>query len=116
MSPFLKQSLPMGSLGAEVVQPPQKSEKEKRHDELVSSGWKLQSLSSTADALLASASRLEQEIKRETIYWDQVLAVKEQGWSLSRLPRERHTLGVRYGFAEGNKGLRLSYARCLISN
>lgn len=37
---------------------------------------------------------------RETTYWDQVLAVKEKGWSLSRLPREKHTLGVRYGFAE----------------
>lgn len=37
---------------------------------------------------------------KETTYWDQVLAVKEKGWSLSRLPREKHTLGVRYGFAE----------------
>lgn len=98
----------MGSLGAEIVQPPQKPQSEKSHDDLVTSGWKLQSLSSAADALLASATRLEREIKRETIYWGQVLGVKEQAWSLHRLPRERHTLGVRYGFSEGELVIQLS--------
>ncbi|KAI9868551.1 MAG: RNA polymerase II mediator complex subunit [Pleopsidium flavum] len=39
-------------------------------------------------------------MEQETKYWEQVLAVKEQGWSICRLPREKHTLGVRYGFAE----------------
>ncbi|KAL9125354.1 MAG: hypothetical protein Q9175_008090, partial [Cornicularia normoerica] len=43
---------------------------------------------------------------REANYWDQVLAVKEKGWSLSRLPRENHTLGVRYGFAESHADFR----------
>lgn len=60
----------------------------------------MQSLNGAADSLLKSAARLEEEMERETTYWDQVLAVKEKGWSLSRLPREKHTLGVRYGFAE----------------
>lgn len=109
MSPFLKQNLPMGSLGAEIFQLPQMSEMEKGRDELVSTGWKLQSLNSTADALLVSASRLEQEIARETKYWGQVLAVKEQGWSLNRLPREKSTLGVRYGFGEGSNDLGLYF-------
>lgn len=101
MSAFLKQSLPLGCLDTDVVQIHQKSDAEKQTDELVSVGWKMQSLDSVADALLKSAMRLEQEIERETKYWGQVLAVKEHGWSLCRLPREKHTLGVRYGFAEG---------------
>lgn len=103
LSPYLKQNLPMGSLGAEVLQTVQKSHSETAHDEIISLGWKLKSLESTADSLLQSASRLEQEIERETRYWGQVLAVKEQGWPICRLPREKHTLGVRYGFAEGNE-------------
>lgn len=37
----------------------------------------------------------------ESKYWEQVLGVKENGWSLCRLPREKHTLGVKYGFNEG---------------
>ncbi len=61
----------------------------------------MKSLNSAADSLLKSASRLEEEVEKETRYWSRALTVKEKGWSLSRLPREKHTLGVRYGFAEG---------------
>jgi mediator of RNA polymerase II transcription subunit 17 len=53
------------------------------------------------DSILASASRLEKEIELETRYWQQVLAVSENGWSVCRLPNEKHTLGVRFGFSEG---------------
>lgn len=66
----------------------------------------MQSLSSAADSLLQAATRLEDEVGRETTYWDQVLSVKEEGWSLCRLPREKHTLGVRYGFAESHADYR----------
>ena len=101
MSQHLKNSLTKGVLGGEVVQTPQISGLEKRNQEMVSIGWRMQSLNNAADSLLKSASRLEEEVGRETTYWNQVLAVKEKGWPLSRLPRERHTLAVRYGFAEG---------------
>lgn len=93
----------MGCIGAEIVQDPERSEAEINKMQMLSIGWKMQSLKSTADSLLRSAARLEQEIGRETRYWEQILAVKEQGWSLCRLPREKHTLGVRFGFAEGHK-------------
>ena len=106
MSSFLKQHVPVGSLGAEVMQTPQVSDEEKRDDELISIGWKMQSLNNTADSLLMSATRLEQEMDLEAKYWEQVLAIKEEGWSLCRLPREKHTLAVRYGFAEGNQTAR----------
>ena len=102
MSPYLKQNVPSGSLGVEVMQLPQVSEAEQRDAKLVSTGWKLQSLNDTADSLLRSATRLEKEMEQEARYWEQVLAVKEKGWSICRLPQERHTLGVRYGFAEGS--------------
>jgi mediator of RNA polymerase II transcription subunit 17 len=101
MSPHLKQTVPIGSLGLDITRLPQPSESEKREAELVSQGWKLEGLTSAADSLLRSATRLEREIEQETRYWEQVLAVKKEGWSICRLPRERHTLGVRYGFAEG---------------
>ena len=101
LSPFLKQTLPMGSLSAEVVEAPRMTDSEKQNDTMVAMGWRMQSLNIAADSLLESASRLEGEIEREATDWKQILAVKERGWSLSRLPREKHTLGVRYGFAEG---------------
>jgi len=106
MSPYIKQNLPLACLGGEVVHAPHVSEAEKRNQEMASIGWRMQSLNGAADSLLKSASRLEEEIGKEATYWDQVLAVKDKGWSLSRLPREKHTLGVRYGFAEAYSDFR----------
>ena len=74
---------------------------QRTEDYLISMGWKLQSLNSTVDSLLRSATRLEQEIEQEATHWKQVLEIQEKGWSISRLPNEKHTLGVRFGFAEG---------------
>lgn len=101
ISPFLKQNVPMGSLGTEILQLPQVSDSKNRDDDRVSTGWKQQSLHATQDSLIQAATRLEKDLERETDYWEQVLAVKEKGWSICRLPREKHTLGVRYGFLEG---------------
>ena len=101
ISPFLKQSVPMGSLGTEILQLPQIPDSKNRDDDRVSTGWKQQSLHATQDSLIQAATRLEKELKKETDYWEQVLAVKEKGWSICRLPREKNTLGVRYGFSEG---------------
>ena len=60
----------------------------------------LQGLQSAADSLLSSATRLEREIQTETRYWEQVLAIDKKGWSVCKLPQEKHTLAVRFGFPE----------------
>ncbi len=101
MSQHLKQHVPMGSLGMEKVQPQPDRPHEIKDRETVQLGWKMQSLQSTADSLLAAATRLETEVQHETQYWEQVLAIDSERWSLCRMPRERHTLGVRFGFLEG---------------
>lgn len=106
MSATLKDNIPMGSLGSEVVQSQKNSSLEKEQDKMLSMGWRMQSLNTAADSLLKSATRLEGEIGKESRYWDQVLAVKDRGWPLSRLPREKHTLGVHYGFAEARTSFR----------
>lgn len=61
----------------------------------------MQSFDAAANKLLKSASRLETEVASETRYWSEVLAVKDKGWKVCRLPRERQALGVQYGFLEG---------------
>ncbi|KAK4694081.1 hypothetical protein P7C71_g3439, partial [Lecanoromycetidae sp. Uapishka_2] len=100
ITPYIRQSLPLGSLGGEAVQTLQSPEVDEHNQGMELIGWRMQSLNGAADSLLKAASRLEEEIAKETTYWSQVLAVNEKGWSLSRLPKEQHTLGVRYGFAE----------------
>lgn len=101
ISPYLKQNVPTGSLNVDVVRAPQKSESAQRDAQTVARGWKLESYNSAANKLLKAGSRLENEVNAETKYWDQVLSIKEKGWKVCRLPRERQALGVQYGFLEG---------------
>ena len=83
------------------MQQSQPSATDKATEDIIGLGWRMCSLTQTADVLLSSALRLGQEVQRETTYWQEVLAVNEAGWSLCRVPRERNTLGVRFGFNEG---------------
>ncbi|KAF9890475.1 RNA polymerase II mediator complex subunit [Aspergillus nanangensis] len=100
MSAFLKQTAPLGSLDAEVVHPPPKPESAAVDTKTVSRGWRLQNFNAGANRLLDAATRLETEVASETRYWNEVLAVKEKGWKVCRLPRDRQALGVQYGFME----------------
>lgn len=101
MSAFLKQVAPVGSLNSEVVRSPPISESATKDVSTVSRGWRIQNFNAAANKLLNAASRLEGEIESETRYWNEVLAVKDKGWKVCRLPRERQALGVQYGFLEG---------------
>lgn len=103
MSPDLKRAVPTGSLGFDKIQrkPDPKALKD---DETVSRSWKMEGLNSAADAFLAASRRLGEEVEKEGRYWEQVLAIRDEGWVITRMPRERQTLGVRYGFAESAAG------------
>lgn len=91
----------MGTLGADKLQAPKLTEAQKLDNKQIAKGWKNQSLNKAVDSILASATRLEKEIETETKYWEQVLAVSDNGWAVCKLPKEKHTLGVRFGFSEG---------------
>lgn len=102
ISPYLKQNVPMGSLNVDVVKSVQKSGSTQRDLQNVARGWRMESFNAAANRLLKAASRLENEVAAETKYWDEVLSIKEKGWKVCRLPRERQVLGVQYGFMEGS--------------
>lgn len=100
LSPTLKSLVGIGTLGADKLAASNIDEKRLKDNKIVSTGWRFTDINKTADSLLSSASRLQKEIGLETKYWAEVLAVSDKGWSVTRVPRERHTLGVRYGFSE----------------
>ena len=106
MSAFLKQVAPLGSLDSEVVNPLPKSESATKDVSRVSKGWRTQNFNSASSKLLKAATRLENEVTSETKYWNEVLAVKDKGWKICRLPRERQALGVQYGFLEATPAFR----------
>lgn len=100
ISPILKQAVPPGTLGLDMWAGMTPDAKQEETDRLLARGKRMESLTQGADALMAAGDRLRSTVDRERKYWDEVLRVREKGWNLCRMPRERGTLGVRYGFAE----------------
>ncbi|KAH0366118.1 hypothetical protein KCU65_g5635, partial [Aureobasidium melanogenum] len=100
MSPHLKQFIKPGTLAMDMWQNVPPNKEQEKVDDTIARGWRMQSLQASADSLLGAATRLENDVRRETHYWEQVLSVSDKGWSISRLPREKHNLGVRFGFLE----------------
>ena len=101
LSPVLRETVGLGTLGIDKIRDSRVTESQKLDNKRVAKGWKIQNINKTVDSLLASATRLEKEIELETKYWEQILTISKEGWAVCRLPQERHTLGVRFGFSEG---------------
>ena len=99
LTPYVQSTLPSQSLGAEIITKPLGSTSN-QGDALTSTGWKLQSLNSSADSLLKAAKRLEKEVSLETQFWSHVLSIKDRGWPISRLPRAKQVLAARFGCLE----------------
>lgn len=108
ISPQLRETVPIGTIGMDkLARGDTRLSIAKRDDNIVvGRGWKLQALNRSADTILAAATRLEKEIDSETKYWQEVLAVDQKGWKVCRLPQQKHTLGVRFGFFEAAPGFR----------
>lgn len=87
MSPALSGAVPVGSLGFDrVVRRVDRRAQEA--EAKVARAWKSDGLASAADTLRTAAARLGAEAARERRYWDGVLAIRADGWLVSRLPRE----------------------------
>lgn len=85
---------------------------QKENIKQISKGWKLGGLDDTVEAVLASATKLEKEIGAETKYWEQIGVLGDKGWGVCRLPQEKWTLGVMFGFSEGLCCLSSAAFRC----
>lgn len=99
-SPFLKEAVPLASLGTDKWQRMAVDKAREAQDELLASNARMDGLQQSANGLLAAAGRLHDNVRKETQYWDQVLSISEKGWNVCRIPGQQHRLGVRFGFSE----------------
>ncbi|KAL7620943.1 RNA polymerase II mediator complex subunit [Parahypoxylon ruwenzoriense] len=100
LSTALRDLVGIGTLGASKLKDSNVTETRKQDDLAVATGWRVMGIDNMVDSVVASAEKLEKEIELETKYWADVLDVSESSWAICALPHERHTLGVRFGFAE----------------
>ncbi|KAF3768656.1 hypothetical protein M406DRAFT_23292, partial [Cryphonectria parasitica EP155] len=106
LSSVLRDLVGVGSLGVDKLVKSNTTEARLQDHKTVATGWKLGDIDRTVDSLLQSASRLQKEMATEAKYWEQVLAVSDKGWAVTRLPNEPENLGVRYGFSESAPNFR----------
>ncbi|KIW20822.1 hypothetical protein PV08_01400 [Exophiala spinifera] len=100
MSPALKESVPVGTLAARVLPRKHLSSTAQRQLTSVSQGWRSESFRSASEKLADASTRLQKDAERETEYWAQVTRLTNQGWTVSRLPRDRKAIGVHFGFPQ----------------
>jgi mediator of RNA polymerase II transcription subunit 17 len=99
MSQALKDSVPPKTLGTDIWAHMPVDEAKQAQDRVLARNVKMRSLQRSADDILGAAKRLEDNVRKETQFWDQMLSISGKGWSVCRIPRTKR-LGVRYGFSE----------------
>ena len=103
MSPTFRGSgVPMGTLGADIWQRMPLDKAQEAQDETLATHVRLTSLQRSADSLLSAANALNDNVRRETEYWNQILSISEQGWNVSRIRGTQRKLGVHFGFSESS--------------
>ncbi|KAK0933091.1 RNA polymerase II mediator complex subunit [Friedmanniomyces endolithicus] len=100
ISAGLRQEVPIGTLGHDIWHKMPQDKAREAQDQLLATNVRLEGLQQSADSLLAAASRLEDNVRKETRYWDHVLSINESGWNVCKLPGQQHRLGVTYGFSD----------------
>jgi mediator of RNA polymerase II transcription subunit 17 len=100
MSTILKTRAGIGTLAYDTWELTKPDPNEEEMHRLAAKGWNHESLSSVADDLLKAATRLNEDVKKETKYWDQVLSFTEKGWSVFKIPSGENVLGVQIGATE----------------
>lgn len=99
ISPLLKSTgIPLGSLGVDFWQRMPADKPREEEEAKLASAVRFSQLKESADDLFAAGERLAGNVRRERVFWEQILGVEERGWRVSRIPRAQGLLGVHFGF------------------
>ncbi|KAK4494047.1 hypothetical protein PRZ48_015234 [Zasmidium cellare] len=96
----MKDKVPYGSISGDVWDPERAMPKDaarENQDGLLATSVRMRELQQSADGLLAAATQLKENVRQETLFWDEILSVTERGWRISKISGTP-LLGVRYGF------------------
>ncbi|PHH51526.1 Mediator of RNA polymerase II transcription subunit 17 [Ceratocystis fimbriata CBS 114723] len=102
----LREMVGIGTLGSTKMIESNVSAERIQDDNQVGLGWSLMDIDKVSLAAKQSAVTLKKEIEKENKYWESVISVSEAGWNVCRLPNERQTLGVKFGFTTANPQFR----------
>ncbi|RMZ80619.1 hypothetical protein DV738_g2560, partial [Chaetothyriales sp. CBS 135597] len=91
------QKVPAGSLEAKVVQAQTPLTATVKRDAQVARGWKAKGFESAHAKFTAASERLKTEAEREALFWAETARLQEDGWKISRHPRDSKAIGIHIG-------------------
>jgi mediator of RNA polymerase II transcription subunit 17 len=108
LSQQLRDMVGIGTMGSDKLHEPLVTPEKAKDNEDLATGWTLMEINKTRDSAEQASSFLHKEVEAESRYWEEVITVQKAGWSICKVPKERHTLGVRFGFSEAAPEFRAS--------
>ncbi|KKA30177.1 hypothetical protein TD95_001159, partial [Thielaviopsis punctulata] len=102
----LREMVGIGTLGSNKVMESNVTASRLHNDSMIGLGWALMDVDKARQTAAKLSVSMKQEISRENKYWESIVSVCESGWAICRLPNERQTLGVKFGFTEANPKFR----------
>ncbi len=111
LSQQLRDMVGIGTLGADRLDDANTTPAKTSDQGAVAAGWTLLAIDGARDAAHDAAAFLAAEMAAEGRYWEGVMAIRQAGWSVCRVPQaqaargvahqqQAATLGVRFGFSE----------------
>ncbi|KAI0462207.1 hypothetical protein LJB42_004295 [Komagataella kurtzmanii] len=109
MSPHLKQHAKLGSLNCDDIssngEVSRLAEENKEKHSIVGLGWKSDALDVASKRLLSASERLNDEVLKEKMYWDNILETLEANEVILKLNSKgglsnSKEIGVKYGFGD----------------
>ncbi|KAJ4145450.1 hypothetical protein LMH87_004300 [Akanthomyces muscarius] len=100
LSQQLRDMVGIGTLGADRLDDANTTPAKTADQAAVALGWTLTEINRARDAADDATAFLTAEMAAEGRYWEGVMGIRQAGWSVCRMPQERQTLGVRFGFSE----------------
>ncbi|RMZ87549.1 hypothetical protein DV736_g5221, partial [Chaetothyriales sp. CBS 134916] len=91
------QKVPAGSLEAKVIQAQTPLTSKVQRDAQVAQGWKTKGFESAHAKFTAASVRLKKEAEREALFWAETARLQEDGWKISRHPRDSKAVGIHIG-------------------
>ena len=100
LSQELRDMVGIGTIGVDKLHETLKSTEMKKNQENVAMGWTLMEINKIKEASEEASKFLQKEMDLENTYWEDVIKVQESGWSICKMPQDRSSLAVRFGFSE----------------
>lgn len=101
LSQQLRDMVGIGTVGADKLDDSNITDEKTRDQENTAMGWMIEEIKKTQSSTIAASAFLDRELTAEGKFWEEIMAVQKSGWAICKVPRERQTLGVRFGFSEG---------------